>query len=272
MDECIGSIMPLYDILSNLPKLVSEGNTSHSENHIKYEMMRILFDSEQARKTWLLSHAMFSALKHLYKAFQSNQIYGAFILSNNGSFDLVCFVACFLNYSVWRLFDTQPNYPNIFKMAMWIDAPPRRKYGSIKNYEVIQACLKAEGLPECSSRNDLLFFDDISHPLQNEISNYVRVSPYLFQTEINTLIETLTPMQPLFKGEIWSKLVNETRLSNKRDFARPTNTYKAKPQPLDDTVRDIKMFRNAFTNFAKSSKGGTRKHSRRNKSDEFVSI
>ena len=79
-------------------------------------------------------------------------------------------------------------------------------------------------------------------------------------------------MQPLFKGEIWSKLVNATRLSNKRDFARPTNTYKAKPQPLDDTVRDIKMFRNAFTNFAKSSKGGTRKHSRRNKSDEFVSI
>ena len=139
MDECIGSVMPLYELVSRLPILASEANTTHSENRIKYEMMQILLESEQARKTWLLRPAMFSALRHLFQAFQLKQIHGAFLLSNNGSMELVSFVACFLNVCIWKLFDRHHTFPTIFKMSMWMYAPVRKPYGSVKNYEVVQA-------------------------------------------------------------------------------------------------------------------------------------
>jgi len=251
MDECIGSVMPLYVLVSELPQL-EQTRKRYSDTKVIYALIRLLFESELSMKTWLVRPALFSALGNLYHAYLDKKIQGAFILSNNGSEELVAFVSFFLNLCMWEIYDVKKERPVIFQMAVNANSPAREGYPLIKNYEIVQKCLQAEGLPLCSSPNDLLFFDDLDHPMSKEIRHYVQVPAYLNQTEIKRFLVAIQPMQEYFEEEDWNSIVRKSLLLNIRDFNRPNNTYKPFPQPTYETVRDLKVFNDAFHSFLHS--------------------
>jgi hypothetical protein len=238
MDECIGSVMPLFPFVTEVPSNI---------------LMELIYTSERKGKTWLIRPAMLSVLERLYEAFETKKITGAFVFSNNDSEPLVEFIANYLNYCMWRMFQVTRVPANVFQMAVCRSTPARRGYGMVKNFAVIQKCLARAGLPECSKDN-LMFFDDLEHELQSEIPHYVRVPAYLFQTEINQMLEALEPLSDVVGKRKWKKLSDEARLHNTHDFARPDNTYKPYRQPLDATIRDIRIFDNAFTRFLNKRK------------------
>lgn len=249
MDECIGSVMPLYVLVSELPRIVQKNRAKQKDTKIVYELIRLLFESELSMKTWLVRPAFFSALGNVYHAYQDKKIQGAFIMSNNGSEELVSFMSFFLNLCIWEIYDAKKERPIIFQMAVYADSPARKGYPYLKNYEIVQKCLQAEGLPLCSSPNDLLFFDDIDHPMSKEIKHYVQVPAYLNQTEIKRFLVAIQPMQDFFEEEDWNTIVQQSLLLNVRDFNRPNNTYKPFPQPTYETVRDLKVFNDGFRSF-----------------------
>ena len=253
MDECIGSVMPLFTFVSEMPHL-------SSNKDILMKLANIIFHSEQAGRTWFIRPVMFKVIERISKAFEQGKINGAFVFSNNGSRELVQFVAFFLNYCIWEKSDSH-KWVDVFQMAVYRDTLAREGYGMVKNFEVIQKCLIQQGLPPCSSEQDLLFYDDMNHELQHEIRNYVNVPPYFNQTNINNLIHTVWPLNVLFSFKDWQRMCKKTILENKADFDRPDNPYKRTPQSTDEFVRDIKIFQTALTRFLRSSKQGqTRKN------------
>jgi hypothetical protein len=248
MDECIGSLMPLYTFV-----------TAVKDTAILDSLMQTLFHSECEHRTWLIRPALLITIGHLQKAFVKKQIHGAFILSNNGSEELVGFVAKFLNYCMWKLYDKTGTQSEVFQMACSANSPVRKPYGLVKNFEVVQLCLAAQGLPPCTKESDLLFFDDLDHPMRAQIPNYVRVPAYLFQTEINQFLAAMQPMEQHFSKKDWQTIVQRTRYLNTLDFNRPNNTYKSVPQSIDGIIRDVRMFQNAFTKFLKPKQTRKRK-------------
>lgn len=252
MDECIGSVMPLYSFVTFIPKITNDDN-------VIIALMQTLFDSELENKTWLVRPALLESLELVHRAYVKKQIYGAFILSNNGSKELVNFVASFLNFCMWKLYDDKGPNSLIFKMTVCSNTPARKPYRLEKNFTVVQQCLAAEGLPTCSSTNDLLFFDDLLFPMNDEIKYYVQVPAYLFQTEINAFINALQPMRRFFSESDWHTLVRYNRELNRRDFQRADNTYKPYRQSLDEIMRDRMIFSNAIELFV-SNERNTRKN------------
>lgn len=249
MDECIGSVMPLYSFVSIIPKITNDDN-------VTIALMQTLFHSELENRTWLIRPALLESLELVHRAYVKKQIYGAFILSNNGSKELVNFVASFLNFCMWKLYDNKGPHSLIFKMTACANTPARKPYDLEKNFRVVQLCLAAEGLPLCSSENDLLFFDDLLFPMNDEIKYYVQVPAYLFQTEVNEFLNALQPMKKYFSESEWHSMVQYNRELNKRDFQRPHNTYKPYRQSLDEIMRDRMIFSNAIETFVTKEKQG----------------
>lgn len=246
MDECIGSVMPLYEYVVQMP---FEKNSGRSLSMMYNKIAEALYESEHVGYTWLVRPAVREALKLLYDAYSSKKVYGAFVYSNNGSSELVTFVAFLMNVFIKHQ-QNLTKVPLVFKMAVWQGAPCRPKTSYVKSYASVQTCLKYNNLPECTSKNDLMFFDDMEHVLQKEIPHYVQVPPYFNHTPATHIIQLLLP--------ILSKHVDDVRLNamvkraltfQMNDFRRADNQYKMIPPSRHETERDVALMRAAFSKF-----------------------
>lgn len=245
MDECIGSLMPLYEYMAHLPNCVK---TYKEQQALFLSLAEALFVSERSGKTWLIRPAMMDALVLLYSAWENKEIKGAFVYSNNGSENLVQFVGFWMNVCIKHLLHLR-SIPNVFQMAIWNGALCRRPYGLVKSFESIQACLKAHDLPECSSVNDLMFFDDMSHALQSEIHYYVKVPAYFNHTPAMLIIEALSRIGDSLSCTRWTTIANKSLDQQIGDFSRPDNQYIMSKQSKQEYEYDIAMYRSAFRAF-----------------------
>jgi hypothetical protein len=245
MDECIGSLMPLYEFVSQLPVHIRNPDVHAS---VLSDMADALYVSESRGDTWLVRPAMMDILEPLYNAVRDGRIVGAFIYSNNSSFELVTFVAFLLNvFTQHRL--GLSLVPFIFRMAMWNGAPCRRRHGLVKSYKAVQDCLYYSGLPACSSPADLLFYDDMSHVLQSETPYYLQVHPYFHHTPVANVIEAIRAIQPRMSSVKWTTIASNAIQMQLRDFKRRDNKYVMTPQPRIDATRDIVQYRSALVTF-----------------------
>jgi hypothetical protein len=197
MDECIGSVIPLYPFITVLPTLLDRIYDEISNDAVMFHIQQKIIDSEISERTWLLRPAMRATLDHIYMLYKSNSIDGAFIFSNNGSLELVTFLCYLCDGYMWRRCNDKVK-PQIFKFGAHLDSPFRGTRDE-KSMHEIQNVFRGKGL--CvPDPNNLLFFDDQIHVLAGEIKHYVRVNPYLNYTphgiianELRELIEALTP-------------------------------------------------------------------------------
>lgn len=209
MDECIGSVMPLYTFIAELPRAfraAGEQDTAKMYNTIK----NCIYLSERAKQTWLLRPAMYDALEALYQAYKAGRFYGAFILSNNGSQKLVNFIAYYCNSYLWRRFHDY-TYPQIFKMAVSRHSPCRSPGSQDKTFDEVQRALTAHGQPLLTSPRDLMFFDDQEHILAGEIPHYVRVRPYYNYCKVDRVSGALASCADLIGAEAWAQIVQHAQ-------------------------------------------------------------
>jgi len=248
MDECIGSLMPLFTYIQELPACVS----SHKERvDLLLSIANTLYQSEQRHQTWLIRPAMMEALRLVYDAWHRGAIKGAFVYSNNSSPYLVQFVGFWMNVCIQQLLQ-RSDIPDIFQMAVWNGAPCREPYGSLKSFHSIQACLAAHGLPECSSVHDLLFFDDMSHLLEYQITHYIKVPPYYNHTPAIAVVKALSPIGNTLRCAQWTTLAAKSMDQQDDDFRRPDNRYVMEQQSNHEYQRDIEMYRSAFRTFLRT--------------------
>ena len=249
MDECIGSVMPLYDFIHKL---------RGQEDFL--QMCDSLYESEITGRTWLFRPAIFKALRLLWAAYDRGAIQGAFILSNNSSDALVQTVGIMLNVFIQRLVNKE-HATLVFQLAISMGSPCRAAFGDVKSYEVVQHSLSAHNLQPCTSPEHLLFFDDMSHVLQSQIPHYVRVPPYFNHIDVMIIADVLDPL-----GEArddWQSAVDGAKARQTRDVvaARLEDiAYILTPQETEQTEEDETMFRKAFQDFL-----GTGRPSRVNK-------
>lgn len=210
--------------------------------------MDALITSEEAATTWLIRPAMKQVLLLLARAFFAKQIQGAFLLSNNGSDRLVNFIAMLLNRWVQRLFQLE-HEPPLFVMGISAATPARLALGLemryVKSFDVVQYCLATHRFPPCSSPADLLFFDDLVHPLADETPHYCQVRAYHNQTPIYAVQAAL--------GSLATPERVEEALSEKMTPSPPPTAA--------ETTEDTRTMIRACLNFL-APKGGRRKRKR----------
>lgn len=235
MDECLGSVMPLHIIL---PKL--------RNRHDFLQMFELLYESEITGRTWLFRPAIFKALRLLWSAYDRGAIEGSFILSNNGSDILVKSVGLLLNYFIQRLFGLN-EMPNVFQLGLHLGAPSRADFGDVKSFELVQYVLEAHNLPQCSSPDHLLFFDDMSHVLQSQITHYIQVPQYFNHTDVAILADVLAPLGEELDN--WHSTIVESVDAQREDLLDMGRHYMMSPQDDDAIEHDEAMFRKAFQEF-----------------------
>ena len=250
MDECIGSVMPLYAFVSGL------------ENKHIPDLLRALYKCERRLTTWLIRPAIYDALRMLYRAWQRGAVAGAFIFSNNGSQSLVTFISAYLNSWMASTFD-DPSAVRIFQMAVYRGSPLRSPHSLIKSYKEIQGALTLQGLPLLNGPQDLLFFDDLDHVLMEEIPNYVKVRPYMNLCPLDNVIKGLTEFGTKIGADEWKKRVDRARSYEKTDRGPE---YLTTPPTVEMNSADRTVFQNAFRRFLGAAvTGGRRRYSRRNR-------
>ena len=253
MDECIGSLMPLYTFVTELPEFAKEEKPDQVWNILIHALVR----SELSRKTWLIRPALIGSLNILYEAWVAGKIQGAFVYSNNGSDRLVRFVASLLNGFITTIH--RPRNARLFQMAVSLKTPCRTRGSTDKTFADIQACLEAHGLPPASSPADLLFFDDLEHVLAGEITHYVKVRPYSNYTSVYTLLEVLDFFKPIV-GEAEFQIIAENAARDQMaDLKARENMYVLEPPTSAERREDTAMFRDAFARFFRAGmRGGGR--------------
>jgi hypothetical protein len=231
LDECIGSVMPLYAFVK--------------EFSYNFELLaEDLYNSEATGETWLLRPAIYDALRFLYRGVRAGKIYGAFILSNNSSKELVQFIGYYCNFWIRKKFEDAPS--DVFKMAIHRGSPLRSPNSLEKSLREIQRALSLARLPLLTNVRDLLFFDDMVHVLTSEIPGYVQVRPYLNTCPVSQIAQAFRQCA-FYAGEArWKSLVETALQYEKSDkdsisiVTRPT---------LEETIADQNMFRAAFQGF-----------------------
>jgi hypothetical protein len=180
MDECLGSFMPLWSFVE-LPKKVHV-NTS--------EYIAAIAKRIGEKPLQLFRPRIPELVRKLKSAQQNGRIAGCFILTNNGSKELAETVRLALNHMAGT---------NLFRVAWHRYSPCRqRSENPRKDWDTIQACLRASGLPTMSHRSDLLYYDDQEHVLASEIPQYVLVPEYLVETPANLVYHTIKPVLQRF--------------------------------------------------------------------------
>jgi hypothetical protein len=258
MDECIGSVMPLYTFIAELPRAFQAAgiqDTAKIYNTIKNGV----YLSERAKETWLLRPAMYDALEALYQAYKAGRFYGAFIFSNNCSQELVSFLAFYCNAYMWRRFYDY-TYPQIFKMAVSRDSPCRSPGSLDKTFDEVQRALAAHGQPLLTSSRDLMFFDDQEHILAGEIPYYVRVRPYYNYCKVARVVGALAGCADLVGAEAWARIVQRATAQEEIE-----GHYVLIPPTVKEYYIDRQMFASAFRSFlgvGLSVVGGKCRHTR----------
>jgi len=230
MDECLGSLMPLYPFLIGLKHL-------EQPRDALYYMQQVLIDSELTGNTWILRPAMIDTLKYVYQAYKRGLIYGAFIYSNNSSSEIVRFAQYLCDGIIWRLFDLKDT-PKIFKMGLHYCDGIRAHKNLVKSFGEIQDCLLKLDLPLMESVDDLLFFDDLKHVLADEIPNYIQVPAYKHTTPAYKLIELFDLLENVVGAHKWNAIIAKA-IKNQTKYV---STHK----PL---INDKYIFKIAIMNF-----------------------
>lgn len=252
MDECIGSVMSLYTFVVTLPRLGAPKKEIH--DCIKQS----LYLSERAQETWLFRPAMYGALEAVYKAYKAGLIAGAFVFSNNGSADLVSFIADYCNYWMWRK-HRDFRRPQIFQMAVSRGSPLRSPGSLEKSYAEVLRALGGAGLPPPSGPADLLFFDDLAHTLHTEIPHYVQVRAYMNACPLPRILEALKDCTSHVAPEVWESALKMAMANDRADRREGALSI---PPTVKDTRADAVVFETAFRNFLSGPVGGTRRRRR----------
>jgi hypothetical protein len=253
MDECIGSVMSLYTFVVTLPRLGVPRRALHDC------VKQSLYLSERAQETWLFRPAMYGALDRVYKAYKAGQIAGTFVFSNNGSADLVQFVADYCNYVMSRK-HRDFSKPRIFQMAVCRGSPLRSPGSLEKSYAEIVRALGGAGLPLPSGPQDLLFFDDLPHTLQSEIPHYVQVRAYMNACPLDRVIAALEPCEEIVTPEIWGQALTMARGDDRSERREGALSI---PPTVKDTRSDAEVFETAFDRFLSVTGGGGTRRRRR---------
>lgn len=257
MDECVGSLMPLYTFVTELPEFYKEAKPDAPADEPWNLLIRTIVRSELAGKTWLIRPALISSLNTLYEAWVVGKIQGAFVYSNNGSDRLVRFVASLLNGFVATIHRSRNS--RLFQMAVSLKTPCRTRGSLDKTFADIQACLQAHGLPPASSPSDLLFFDDLDHVLTGEITHYVKVRPYTNYTSVYILVELFDYFKPIVGDAEFQTIAIQAARDQMTDMKARDNIYVLEPPTSAERRQDMAMFRDAFERFFQSaSRGGGR--------------
>jgi hypothetical protein len=217
-----------------------------------------LYLSERIHDTWLFRPAMYTALELVYKAYKEGKIAGAFVFSNNGSADLVQFIADYCNYWMWRKHRDYSN-PRIFQLAVSRGSPLRSPGSLEKSYAEIQRSLGGADLPLPTGPQDLLFFDDMSHQLQWEIPHYVQVRAYMNACPLERVMGALKTCADFVTPDIWAHAVES---AHAEDLANRRESAVSMPPTVKDTRMDTLLFETAFQHFLNPGVGGTRRRRR----------
>lgn len=248
MDECIGSVMPLYAFVTKLPK-------AHEA------IINALYVSENEKYTWLVRPAFYDTLIMLYNVYKNGTITGAFIFSNNGSQELVDFMVYYCNSWIAKKLHIR-EVPPVFKMGVSRSSPLRSPGSLIKSLSEIQGALAKKGLPLLTSSNDLLFFDDMVHELSSEIRDYVKVRPYLNLCPLDRIVNALSDLENLVGSIAWSATV---KLAYQYQSEDKDGRYIKTSPTTQETLQDILKFHQALTHFLGQRAGALKSCSRKNR-------
>lgn len=248
MDECIGSVMPLYAFVTKLPKA-------------QEAIINALYTSENAKYTWLLRPAFYDTLIMLYHAYKNGTIIGAFIFSNNGSQELVDFMVYYSNIWIAKKLHIR-EVPSVFKMGVSRGSPLRSPGSLIKSISEIQGALAKKGLPLLTSSNDLIFFDDMVHELSGEIKDYVKVRPYLNLCPLDRVVNALAHLENIVGSIAWSTTV---KLAYQYQNEDKDGRYIKTPPTAIETLQDTLIFHQALLHFLGQRAGALKSSSRKNR-------
>lgn len=179
MDECLGQFLSLWPFCESLPNRLFRAQRAE---YLSLVAKRI----EESDQHWLFRPGIDAVIRILVEAHEVNKLYGCFILSNNGSQNLVECVRIILNLRANRFGAKSELF-----LAAWSRNSPCRKGDMKKSLDEIQECLAYSGLPGVRS---LLFFDDMKHVLTNQIPYYIQVSRYIHYTPFSQIYHILTPV------------------------------------------------------------------------------
>lgn len=241
MDECVGSVMPLYAFLAEF--------VNRDGPNVLPTMRALLIHSELSGKTWLLRPAMVHLLLRLFEAQKAKQIVGVFLFSNNGSGSLVTFIRYLLNGLVAFLTDDEEG-ENLILMSVHAHHESRPA-NYVKSYEVIQGSLAAHGLPTLASPHDLLFYDDMAHVLKDETPHYVQVRAYKNITPVPNLVEVFAFFNNYLGTDVYESIVNMALRDQTKDRSEyPDQVFQ--PPTLEETQTDFLQMDAALRHFLQS--------------------
>jgi hypothetical protein len=214
MDECVGVTHYLYPFAHEFLK--------RDTSKFMHTSLTALAKSEMRRHTGYIRPALFPVLEEVYKQWKSGQIAGAFMYSNNSSHALVDMIHQLLN-TIIGLQQSLPHPPSVLQMAV-SGQTPERPSSFVKDWAGVVACLKSNGLTPPTSKNDLLFYDDMPHVLERQISHYCRVPKYTYVTPQKIFIALITPLVPPDLTSRWSSVKHElTSLEHSSSSDIPTS-------------------------------------------------
>ncbi len=239
MDECLGQFLSLWPYCETLTRRLFK---SQQHEYLSYVAKRL----EESDQHWLFRPGIDSVLRLLVAAQNTGKLYGCFILSNNGSQNLVECVRIILNLRSQR-FGAQDE---LFRTG-WSRNSPCRKGDMKKTLAEIQDCLAYEGFPGARS---LLFFDDMTHVLANEIPAYVKVQPYTYYTPVDLIQHILTPV--FNRIRISPTLMKTVSTQSKTmEAADLKDTHLVKSPPRDTEWQEATMALQTFLQIRSAKRG-----------------
>lgn len=243
MDECIGCVMPLFHFVEQAPSA-----------RVKDYMIRHILAAELSGETWLFRPALLQLLSAVWIAYLEKQITGCFILSNNGSEELIAFVCETLNAYIEQT-QRLAARPRVFVFGAGLYNPARSDGVAAaaaadagkKDLRCIARLLEAHGFTSAPLRKDILFYDDMRHVLQSEIPNYIHVRPYVHYTPYARLRAVLRPLREMF-GAKWESVCAASRRDQHADM-REHGIYELEPQRGIDSLRDYEILYSGLAQF-----------------------
>jgi hypothetical protein len=188
MDECVGDFTGLLyycdELLMHRPP--------NTVRKILVEMAKTIF--EHRIELNIFRPGLESLLRNIYRAYTNGKIAGAFILSNNGSNNLVQIVRMVMNMMAHETVKGSEPAQDLIKTACHRLHPARKIHPNSNSFpktlQQIRDCIGNQEL----GPNDILFYDDQPHILANEIKNYIRVPEFNSPANMDAVKKYLEPI------------------------------------------------------------------------------